>query len=377
MKLKPQNFFKLESASGSILFIAAIAAFVIDNSPFAGFYQSIFSPRVLFWINDGLMTLFFLVVGLELKREFIEGELAGLARAFLPGVAAFGGMIVPAGIYMVLNYQHPLAMRGWAIPMATDIAFALGILSLLGRRVPLSLKLFLMALAIFDDVGAIIIIVIFYTASIAPLSLLAALGAFASMVLLNFANVQRLILYLLLGVILWFFLLKAGIHPTVAGVLLACVIPLTSKKKGHRPPLRRLEHVLHPWVAYGVIPFFAFANAGVSFSGLNGTSLLNPISLGIILGLFIGKQVGVFSFSWLAIKTGWATLPAGSTWLSLYGVAVLCGIGFTMSLFIGSLAFEIVSPDYLNQVRLAVMVGSLISGIIGAVILRYIPRFRA
>ncbi|EKD73339.1 MAG: hypothetical protein ACD_45C00355G0004 [uncultured bacterium] len=370
-----REFLKLESTSGIILLIAACIALILDNSRFAYFYETIlhvpitfhfihwrFEKPILFWINDGLMTLFFLVVGLELKRELLAGELASFSRAALPGVAALGGMLVPAVIYIAVNYYHPAALKGWAVPVATDIVFALGVLTLFGKRVPLGLKLFLMALAIFDDVGAIIIIALFYIRSLSYVALLLGVLALIVLWLLNRKGVERLFPYLLIGFLLWGIVLKSGVHATVAGVLLAFFIPVSG-------PLQRLESNLHPWVAYLVTPLFVFANSGLSFQGITLFHLLDDTTLGIILGLFLGKQLGVFSFAFSMIKLGWAKLPEQSSWLEMYGVALLCGIGFTMSLFLGTLAFEADNPVYLVEVRLGVLVGSLLSGVIGAMVL--------
>ncbi|MEO8402094.1 MAG: Na+/H+ antiporter NhaA [Gammaproteobacteria bacterium] len=373
-----RKFLKLESASGLILFVAAVMALLISNSPFAHFYQTFVQlpiklhfgdwhsdASLLFWVNDGLMTLFFLLVGLELKREFLMGELAKKESVILPGIAALGGMLVPAMIYAVINFHHPESLRGWAIPVATDIAFALGVLSLFGKRVPLGLKLFLMALAIFDDVGAIIIIAVFHTASVSYIALLLVGLAMMSLWLLNRCGVRLLWPFLLVGFLLWVCVLKTGVHPTLAGVLLAFFIPLRETTK----PLQRLENHLHPWAAYLVMPLFAFVNAGLSFQGMTISSLGDVVPLGIIAGLFLGKQLGVFGFSWMIIKLGFARLPADTSWQDLYGTAVLCGIGFTMSLFLGTLAFEYENPGYMVKVRLGVLLGSLLSGVIGASIL--------
>lgn len=379
------QFLRLESASGIILFVSAMAALILCNSPLRDQYQQLWqlpvtlhlanfsmSHTLLFWVNEGLMTLFFLLVGLELKREFLDGELVNISQIVLPGMAALGGMLVPALFYCCFNYHNPEALQGWAVPVATDIAFALGVLSLFGKRVPLGLKLFLTALAIFDDVGAIIIIAIFYTES---LSFWALIGSFLSMTilqLLNFFDVWRLTLYMVVGLLLWICVLQSGVHATVAGVLLAFFIPLghSSKKKRERAiaPLRRLEEMLHPWVAYLVMPIFAFANAGLSLQGFSTDILFDSVVLGTVLGLFIGKQIGAFSFAWLAIKLHWAELPERTGWLQLYGVTILCGIGFTMSLFLGTLAFQ-GSPAYLVHARLGILIGSVLSGMVGAMVL--------
>jgi NhaA family Na+:H+ antiporter len=356
-------FLKLESASGIILCAAALLALILDNSPWAHWYEM--RAPLLFWVNEGFMTFFFLLVGLELKREFLMGELAGLKKVLLPSIAALGGMLVPALLYLSLNSSDLAAIKGWAIPVATDIAFALGVLSLFGKRVPLGLKLFLMALAIFDDVGAIIIITLFHTRSLAYVPLFSAGIILLALGLLNILRVTSLWLYLLLGFLLWVCVLYSGVHATIAGVLLAFFIPLQESAC----PLRRLESILHPWVAYLIMPLFAFLNAGLSFQHVPFSNLIDTISLGIVLGLVIGKQVGVFGFSWAMIKLGWARLPDHTTWLEFYGVAVLCGIGFTMSLFLGTLAFESDGLIYLFKIRLGVLLGSVLSGVMGAIIL--------
>ncbi len=371
-------FLKLESASGIILFAMALLALILENSPFASLYQAIqqwpiqiefgqwtFVAPLPFWINDGLMTFFFLLVGLELKREFLTGKFVDRRQIILPGIAALGGMLVPVSIYIAINSGHSDALKGWAIPVATDIAFALGVLSLFGRSVPLELKLFLMTLAIFDDVGAIIIIAIAYARALSTLTLFFAALALFVLWGLNILGVKRLWPYLLIGFLLWLCVLNSGVHATVAGILLAFLIPLDGRKS----PLHRLEEVLHPWVAYLVMPLFAFINAGVSFAGVSFWGLFDNLTLGIVCGLVIGKQLGVFGFAYALIKLDWVKLPENTTWLELYGVAVLCGIGFTMSLFLGTLAFESSHPIYLVKVRLSVLLSSLLSGVIGAAIL--------
>lgn len=379
-----RDFLKTESASGIVLFMAALAALLVSNSPWALLYQKILITPIeinlfhfqiahpfLFWINDGLMAIFFLLIGLELKREFLEGELSDISRVILPGIAAFGGMLVPALIYLFLNAHDPIALRGWAIPVATDIAFALGMLSLFGKRIPLGLRLFLMALAIFDDVGAIIIIAVFHTADLSYVSLFLALLAILFLWLLNKLRVQSLAFYLGVGFLLWICVLKSGVHATVSGVVLAIMIPLHKSQHATSSLLHQLEKALHPWVAYLVMPLFAFANAGLSLSDISMQTAMDSISLGIILGLFLGKQIGVFGFAWSTIQLGWATLPSKTNWSMLYGVAILCGIGFTMSLFLGTLAFAEYSPLYLVKVRFGVLTGSLLAGIVGAFILHH------
>lgn len=375
-----RKFLKLESASGIILFLMALVALALNNSSLAPIYQAVLKTSVelhiaeihlkggvLFLINEGLMTLFFLQVGLELKREFAIGELAQLSRVLLPAVAALGGMIIPAFIYLGINLNHVSMINGWAIPVATDIAFSLGVLSLLGNRVPIGLKLFLMTLAIFDDMGAIVIIALFQTHTLSLWPLIGAVGLVFAIYLLNKLNVQRIGFYLFFGLLLWFCVLESGVHATVAGVLLAFLIPV--KVPVGLSPLEQLENKLHPWVAYFIMPLFALANAGVSLVAFPWSALLNGITLGIVLGLFLGKQAGVLFFSWLMIKLRWAKLPAGSSWMELWGVSILCGIGFTMSLFLGTLAFYADSPAYLCEMRIGVLLGSLLSGIVGAWVL--------
>lgn len=383
---KIQEFLKLEAAGGIVLMAAAILALIIANSVFAGYYDAFLATPVavefgalkiakplLLWVNDGLMAIFFLLVGLEIKREFLQGELSSLDQAALPFFAAVGGMALPALAYVFITWGDPVHMRGWAIPAATDIAFALGILSLIGARAPLSLKVLLTAIAIIDDLGAIIIIALFYTENLSFLSLgLATVGLFG-LAVLNFANVRRLAPYIIIGVFIWACVLKSGVHATLAGVAIAMTLPLRGDIKGDEhgePPLLRLEHSLLPWVAFGIMPLFGFANAGVSFAGMGLDSFAHPVTAGIIAGLVIGKMTGVFGFAWLAIKAGIAKMPMGANWIQIYGIACLGGVGFTMSLFIGTLAFE--DPAYAATVRLGVLTGSLISGVIGYVCLRFL-----
>lgn len=375
-----REFLRSEAAGGIILMGVAFLAIVIANSPVAPVYFStlgryLFGLSVLHWINDALMAVFFMLVGLEIKREFLDGQLSTWSRRALPGFAALGGMLIPGLIYVAFNIHSPETLRGWAIPAATDIAFALGVLSLLGSRVPISLKIFLTALAILDDLGAVIIIALFYTSQLNILALTGALGVVAMLITLNRSGYQKLPAYLLLGAALWAFVLKSGVHATLAGVILALMIPLKASPAAPdhaESPLHRLEHALHPWVAFLIIPIFGFANAGVSFEGTSLSTLLAPVPLGIALGLFIGKQIGVFGFAWLAIRVGLADLPARATWLQLYGVSLLCGIGFTMSLFIGLLAFP-VSPMLQDQTKIGVLAGSLVAGALGWLILRLAP----
>ena len=382
-----KEFLRYEASSGILLLIAAVLAMIIENSAAKGLYDGLLGIPVeikfgefeiakplLLWINDGLMAIFFFLIGLEIKREFLAGELAEPSRVVLPVIAAIGGMIVPAAIYSYINWGDPVAMKGWAIPTATDIAFALGVLALLGSRVPSSLKLFLMALAIVDDLGAIVIIALFYTADLSLLSLTIAASALALLFIMNRRGVLDLAPYLLVGMVLWAAVLKSGVHATLAGVLTAFFIPFKSLPGESKTQLEKLEHDLHPAVAYGILPLFAFANTGVSFEGLSLQSLLNGVPLGIAAGLFIGNQLGVFGFTWLAIKSGLAKLPQGANWLHVYGVALLCGIGFTMSLFISSLAFEQGGPDFAVDDRLGILVGSVLSGVLGYLILRLASR---
>lgn len=374
-----REFIKLESSSGIILLSAAIIALVLDNSPFNHFYQNfIAAPFIirfgdfslakplLMWINDGLMAIFFLLVGLEIKREILIGELSSVHKMALPSIAAVGGMVVPAIIYYLFNGNNHEYMSGWAIPTATDIAFALGILALLGSKVPSSLKIFLTALAILDDIGAIVIIALFYTSDLSVLSLGLAALCLLALFLLNRFKVTKLSPYCVIGLILWVCILKSGVHATLAGVALAFAIPLDNPKKPEQSPLRRLEHTLHPWVAFLVLPLFAFANAGVNFEGMSLHTFLHPIPLGIIFGLFVGKQIGILGICWLAVKSKLAKLPDSLRWRHIYGAALICGIGFTMSLFIGTLAFdETINIDYARLVRLGVFVGSILSGVCG------------
>lgn len=382
------EFFRLESAGGICLFVAALGAIVLYNSPLSGLYDSFltipvevrFGPLeiakpLLLWINDGLMAVFFFLVGLEIKREALDGQLSTRSQIALPGIAALGGMAAPAAIYAWFNWGNPVDINGWAIPAATDIAFALGILMLLGSRVPTAIKVFLTAVAIIDDLGAIVIIAIFYTDNLSLLALGVAVAGLAACTAFNLRGVTARAPYILVGVIVWVAVLKSGVHATLAGVLLALTIPLDARDREGHSPLRRLEHMLHPWVAYCVLPVFAFANAGVSFAGMTFGSLLEPLPLGIALGLFLGKQLGVFGAVWLMVRTGMAKLPEGATWGTMYGVSLLCGIGFTMSLFIGGLAFE--DQSHAAAVRLGVLCGSTVSGLCGYLLLRRVLMRRA
>ena len=374
-----QRFFQLEAASGLLLIAAAVLALLISNSPFAHFYSSLLDVPVavqvgalniakplLLWINDGLMAIFFLLVGLELKRELVEGHLSSVRQAVLPAIAALGGLVAPALVYAWFNRADPAALRGWAIPVATDIAFALGVLSLFGSRVPTSLKALLLSLAIFDDLGAIIVIALFYTDALSMPSLLAASVLVATLFALNRAGVTRPAAYVLTGIALWIAVLGSGVHATLAGVVLAMFIPL----RGTAAPstASRMEHNLHPWVAFGVLPLFAFANAGVPLQGYSMGSLLESVPLGIALGLFVGKQAGVMGFIWLGVRLRLAALPADLRWSQLYGMALLTGIGFTMSLFVASLAFPASPGGGLD--RLGVLLGTALSGVAGFFVLR-------
>jgi len=377
-----QDFLKLEAASGIILMFTAIAAMVIANSPLSPWYDLLLNIPVvvavgtfeiakplLLWINDGLMALFFFLIGLELKREFLEGDLSKPGQVTLPAIGAVGGMLVPALCYAALNYKDPTALNGWAIPTATDIAFALGILAIIGSKVPLQLKVFLTSLAIFDDLGAIIVIAAFYTDQLSVLSLTVSAVMLAILFTFNRKGIVSTAPYIFVGIILWVAVLKSGVHATLAGVVLALFIPIKGKP-GQASPLKELEHNLHSLVAFIVLPIFAFANAGISFAGIGIEQVMSPVPLGIILGLVIGKQLGVFGFCFIAIKLGFAKMPENVNWTLLYGVAALCGVGFTMSLFVGSLAFEQNSTSPLFQDRLGIVIGSVISGILGFVLIK-------
>jgi Na+:H+ antiporter, NhaA family len=370
-----------EASGGIVLMAVAALALLIANSPAAPLYFSVLEIHigglsVLHWINDALMAMFFLLVGLEIKREFCDGQLSTWPRRLLPGIAAAGGMAVPALIYVALNAEAPETLRGWAIPTATDIAFALGVLSLLGSRVPVSLKIFLTALAIIDDLGAVAIIAVFYTADLALGWLGLAGVTLAVLVGLNRAGVERLAFYLLPGAALWFFVWQSGIHATLAGVALALTIPLRAspgRPDDPASPLHILEHALHRWVAFLVIPIFGFANAGVSLTGMSWATLLQPVTLGIAAGLFLGKQLGVFLTTWAAIKLDVADCPEHASLLQVFGVSLLCGIGFTMSLFIGLLAFP-ASPELQDAVKVGVLSGSILSAVVGALVLKFTQR---
>jgi NhaA family Na+:H+ antiporter len=374
-------FFQHEAAGGVLLVAAAVAALVVSNSPLEWLYDRLLDTPVgvragplalekplLLWINDGLMAVFFFLVGLEIKRELLQGELSTFGQAALPAVAALGGMAVPALIYVAINAGDAAALRGWAIPSATDIAFSVGVLALLGPRIPPSLKVFLLALAILDDLGAIVIIALFYTADLHWVSLLLAGIGTAVLLALNRRGVTRLAPYLLTGVFIWVCVLKSGVHATLAGVVVAIAIPVSARTPGEPTLLEQLEESLHPWVAFAILPLFAFANAGVSLKGLSLGKLVEPVPLGIAMGLFIGKPVGIFGASWLAVVSGLARRPEGAGWVQLLGVGILGGIGFIMSLFIGTLAFS--EPAHAAQLRLGVLAGSVLSAVAGYLLLR-------
>ncbi len=383
VKAALQEFIKQETSAGIVLFIAAVAAMIAVNSAFNPIYLAFLNIPVevqfgaleiakplSLWINDGLMAIFFFLVGLEVKREIVEGQLSSIQQASLPAIAAVGGMAIPAAIFVWINIDMPQNLNGWAIPAATDIAFALGVLALLGKHAPLSLKILLLAIAIIDDIGAIIIIALFYTADVSTISLvLAAVGTIV-LFTMNRLGVVRIASYVLVGTFLWICVLKSGVHATLAGVVAALAIPLSAKDG--TSPLKHLEHILHPWTAFLVLPIFAFANAGVSLAGIQVSDLMAPLALGVAAGLVLGKQIGVFGFMFLATKLGLVQRPQGVSWVQLYGLACLTGIGFTMSLFIGNLAF--VDPEQIETVKLGVISGSLISGVLGYCLLRFAPK---
>ena len=382
------RFFQLEAASGLLLIAAAALALIVNNSPLSHYYTAFLDVPVavqigalqiakpsLLWINDGLMALFFLLIGLEVKRELLEGQLSKPSQVVLPGAAAIGGMVVPALIYWFINKDYPDALGGWAIPMATDIAFALGVLALLGKRVPVSLKLFLMTLAIIDDLGAIIVIAVFYSSELSGVSLLLAAACLIALIAMNRMGVIKVAPYMIVGLILWVCVLKSGVHATLAGVTLAFCIPLRTKNS-ETSPLMSIEHALHPWVAYAILPLFAFANAGVSLAGVSMHSFVSHVPMGIAAGLLIGKTLGVFGLTWIAIKTGMAALPAGANWGQVFGVAILCGIGFTMSLFVGSLAF-VAGSDYVGMDRMGILTGSILAALIGYGVTLFFSRKQA
>ena len=384
---RANEFINSQSAGGVVLALAALLAIVICNSPWSGWYEQllqikgevrvggewlVLSKPLIVWVNDLWMAVFFFLVGLEIKRELLEGELSDRSQAVLPAFAALGGMVVPALVYSFINWGDATALRGWAIPTATDIAFALGILVLLGKRVPVSLKVFLTAVAIIDDLGAIVVIAIFYTEQLSVSMLVMAAVGILVLIALNRAGVMNLGIYIIVGLLVWLCVLKSGVHATLAGVITALAIPISNGAKRKEDavfPLKTAEHALQPWVAFVILPLFAFVNAGVSLSGVTPSTLLQTVPLGIIAGLVIGKAVGVFSASWLMIRFTSARLPVGASWVQFFGVCVLCGVGFTMSLFIGGLAFEGEAASYDTQLKLGVLLGSAISAVVGSLIL--------
>lgn len=375
-----KRFFAMDTAPGILLIIATIIALVMENSFLSGFYSALKDTQVVFqvgafkidkalllWINDGLMAIFFLLIGLEIKREIIDGHLSKREQITLPAIAALGGIVAPAGIYAIINWNSPETIQGWAIPAATDIAFALGILMLMGPRIPVSLKVCLVAIAIIDDLAAVIIIAIFYTSQLSVMSLSLGIAGLFIAWRLNRNGVTNLSVYSVLGLIIWACVLKSGVHATLAGVALGLLIPMRQKNKEGKSPLIVMEHALHPWVAFGVIPIFAFANAGVSLTGVTLETFMNPVTLGIMLGLFVGKQIGVMGFTVIGAKLKLCKLPADVNWAQFYGMSLLTGIGFTMSLFIGTLAFD--TMEQATYVRLGVLGGSILSGIAGVTVL--------
>jgi NhaA family Na+:H+ antiporter len=384
-----RNFLKLEASGAILLLIAATAAMILKNSPLGGLYEAFLDTPVvirvgaleiakplLLWVNDGLMAVFFFVIGMEVKREILDGELSQPSQVMLPLIAGIGGILVPAGLYYLLTVGNPAQLRGWAIPTATDIAFALGILGLAGPRVPTTLKIFLMTLAIIDDLGAILIIALFYASDLSLVSISVAAVAIGGLVALKLRGTTSIAPYILVGIVLWVAVLKSGVHATLAGVILGFFIPAraTDPDGEVHSPLERMIHELHPAVAFGILPLFAFANAGVNLEGMSISSVLSGIPLAIAVGLFFGKQIGVFGFAWGAIMLGWCQRPAGASWLQMYGVAVMCGVGFTMSLFIGSLAFEDGGFAYTRPDRLGIIIGSFASGLLGYLVLRFSVR---
>ena len=382
-----REFFRLEAAGGVLLFVAAVAAMLLKNSPAAGFYADLLmlpmqvrigtldldKPFVL-WVNDGLMAVFFFMIALEIKRELLVGHLSDHSTLVLPATAAAGGMLVPAAIFVAFNLGDTDALQGWAIPTSTDIAFALGVLALAGRGLPVQLRIFLLTLAVLDDIGAIVIIAVFYSSNLSLASLGVAVFVIASLVMLNQIGIRRIAPYILLGIVLWVSVLKSGVHATLAGIVLGFVIPLGDSDDETNSPLRHLIHELHPWVAFGILPLFAFFNAGIAFDDFSPSRLLTGVPLGIAAGLFIGKPVGILLFTWLATKARLAQLPSEITWLQLVGVGFLCGIGFTMSMFLGGLAFQEGGSGYARADRLGIVCGSLVAGIVGFVILRWTQR---
>lgn len=369
-----RDFFKMESAGGILLVIAAAIAMVIANSAMGEGYQAflhtyVFGMSVSHWINDGLMAVFFLLIGLEVKRELLEGALKSRETAIFPAIAAVGGMLAPALIYVAFNFNDPAAIQGWAIPAATDIAFALGIMALLGKRVPVSLKVFLLALAIIDHLGVVVIIALFYSSDLSTIALTIGFIMTGVLFMLNAKHVTKLSIYLVAGLILWIAVLKSGVHATLAGVVIGFAIPLKGNK-GEHSPLKHLEHALHPYVAFAILPVFAFANAGISLQGVSLAGLTSMLPLGVALGLFLGKPLGIFSFSWAAVKLGVAKLPEGINFKHIFAVSVLCGIGFTMSIFISSLAFGQANEAYDTYARLGILMGSTTAALLGYSLLR-------
>ncbi len=378
-------FFNLESSGGLVLLIGAAIALLLSNSDLSEYYFKVLNTHlligtrsfgldlsILHWINDALMAIFFFVVTLEIKREFIQGELSRPKQASLPVIGAIGGMALPAIIYVIINFETSNTLKGWAIPSATDIAFSIGVLSLLGKRIPTSLKIFLMALAIIDDLGAIIIIAFFYSTELQYLYLFLMLASFFTLLILNKIGVKKFTPYLLIGLLLWYFTHGSGIHTTISGVLLALSIPHRDHKKDFSL-LLKMEHAISPYVMYGIMPLFAFANAGVSLEGISVNTMMAPVPLGILCGLFFGKQIGVFLFSYLAIKLKFAEMPSNSNWIKFYGVGILTGIGFTMSLFVGNLAFTD-NLQYIDGVKIGVLSGSLLSTLAGYLLLLLVTR---
>lgn len=376
-----KELFKHDAAGGVLLVIAALIAMIMANTGLNPFYQDLFQTSVVFkfgafevdkpfllWVNDGLMAVFFFLVGLEVKREILDGHLQSKDQVMLPAVGAVAGIAIPAVVYVFFNFEEPTGINGWAIPAATDIAFALGVYSLFGRSLPITLKLFLLSVAIFDDIGAILIIALFYSAELSTVSLITAAIGMIGLFILNRAGVRSQGLYILIGVVIWAAVLKSGVHATLAGFAVAWFIPLHGKNRSGHAMLPHLEHKLHPWVAFLILPIFAFANAGVQVIGATG-DLIIPVVIGVMIGLFVGKQIGIFGACWLAVKSGLAKLPEGVTWGQLYGASILCGIGFTMSLFIGSLAFETADPIYLDSVKVGVLAGSILSAILGGIVI--------
>jgi Na+:H+ antiporter, NhaA family len=384
-------FFRYEAAGGIVLVVAAAVALLLANSPLARHYDALFATPIdvsvgvlqigkplLLWINDGLMAVFFLLVALEIKREAVCGQLSSRAQLVLPLACAAGGVALPAAIFVAFNHGDAVAMRGWAIPTATDIAFALGVLSLLGSRAPLSLKVLLSAIAVIDDLAAIVIIAMFYTDNLSTLALVGAGAALMTLIVLNRSGVKRIAPYLLIGIVMWIFVLKSGVHATLAGVATGLLIPMGDPEDAHDSPLERLEHGLHPWVAFAILPLFAFANAGLSLAGIGVSQLVHPVPMGVALGLLLGKPAGVFGAAWLCIASGIGRRPDGASWTALFGMALLCGIGFTMSLFIGSLAFDHAAASIAASSRLGILLGSIVSAIGGFALLWFtLPRASA